>query len=72
MVVRLARSFNVSVDYLLFDKAPRRPKYLDENHFSERWESAHDLPYEDKAWLLEALEALLAKKEIRNLARRLD
>lgn len=72
VLVRLSEVFDVSLDYLVFEKAPRRPRHLDDQHFSRRLEQARSLSYEDRAWLLEALDTLLARNEIKDLARSFD
>jgi transcriptional regulator with XRE-family HTH domain len=68
VLVKLAESFDLSIDYLLLEHAPRRPLRLEDCDFIERLEGAQQLSDEDKASLLHILDALLAKNRIRSFA----
>lgn len=68
VLVRLAECFDVSIDYLLVDDAPRRPLRVEDQGFIERLEGVQYLSDEDKTSLLHILDALLAKNRIKSFA----
>ena len=68
VLVKLAEAFDVSIDYLLLDHAPRRPLRLEDREFVERLEGVQQLSEEDRASLLHILDALLAKNRIKSFA----
>ncbi len=69
---RIAKSFNTSADYLLFDDVPRRPLYLRDQALAERLGQLHHLSAEDKASLIHVLDALVARSRMRSITRNLD
>ncbi len=68
VLVKLAEVFDVSVDYLLVEAAPRRPLRVEEPGLLERVQGISSLTEEDKTSLYHILDALLAKNKIKALA----
>lgn len=68
VVIKMAKAFDVSVDYLLLDEAPRRPLHVENNELVDRLNDIQDLSDEDKSSLLHILDALVAKNRIKTLA----
>jgi transcriptional regulator with XRE-family HTH domain len=71
VLAKLAQALDCSVDYLLFEHAPRRPLTV-EDGFANRLHDLKLLSEEDKASVLHILDALLAKNRIRSLAKDLE
>lgn len=71
VLAKLAKALDCSVDYLLFEEAPRRPLTV-EDGFANRLHDLKLLSEEDKASVLHILDALLAKHRIRSLAKDLE
>lgn len=67
MVVKLARAFDVSVDHLLFDDAPKRPLYEPVNKLTEKIMHLENMSEEDEASLLQVLSAIEAKNKLKSL-----
>lgn len=61
MVMKLAEVLDVSLDHLLTGDGPRGRLSAEDQIFLERLERARQLPADDKAFLLELLDGLLAK-----------
>lgn len=70
-LVKFAEVFDVSIDYLLVEDAPRRPLRLDDAGLLERLQDIHTLSEEDRSSLLHILDALLAKHKMKSLAQNL-
>jgi transcriptional regulator with XRE-family HTH domain len=64
-LVRIAEVFNVSIDYLAVDDTPRRPLRVDDPGLTEHLAQAHELGPDDRASLLNVLDALLTKTRVR-------
>lgn len=67
MVVKLARAFDVSVDHLLFDDAPKRPLYEPANKLTEKILHLENTAKEDEASLLHVIGAIEAKNKLKSL-----
>lgn len=68
VLVKLAQVFEVSVDYLLVEDAPRHPLKLEDHDLLARLEDVQYLSEEDKASILHILDALVAKSKIKSFA----
>jgi len=64
-LIRIAETFNVSLDYLAVDSTPRRPLRVDDPGLTEQLVQASELPLEDRTSLLNVLDALLTKNRVR-------
>jgi transcriptional regulator with XRE-family HTH domain len=64
-LVRLAEVFNVSLDYLAVDGAPRRPLHVEDPGLTEQLAQAGELSPEDRTSLLNILDALLTKTRVK-------
>lgn len=67
MLVKLAKAFDVSVDHLLFDNAPKRPLYESASKLTEKIMHLEDMSEEDEASLLHVLNAIEAKNKLKSL-----
>lgn len=67
VVVKLAKAFEVSVDHLLFDDAPKRPLYEPANKLTEKIMHLERLSEEDEASLLHVVSAIEAKNKLKAL-----
>ena len=68
VVIKLARAYNVSLDYLLLDEAPRRPLEMPISRLAERVLNLGALSEEDERALLHILDSLEAKTKLKQLA----
>jgi transcriptional regulator with XRE-family HTH domain len=66
-VIRIAETFNVSVDYLVIEDAPRRALRGPENLFGDQLNDVATLAPDDQAALLKVLDALVTKTKLRAL-----
>ncbi len=67
-VVRIAEAFNVSIDYLLVEDAPRRPLHVADLGLVSRLADIAELSAEDRSSLLHMLDALVTKNRLKALA----
>jgi transcriptional regulator with XRE-family HTH domain len=67
-IVKLAECFEVSIDYLLIDDAPRRPLRSEGDGFVGRPGDVGQLTDDEQASVLTFVDALLAKKRLKSLA----
>lgn len=64
-VVKIAEVFDVSLDYLLIDTAPRRPLHAGDPGLAARLGEIGELPDDDRESLLHIVDALLAKNRVK-------
>ena len=64
-IVRIAEVLNVSIDYLAIEDAPRRPLHVADHGVAERLGVLDELTDEDRASLLNVLDALVAKTRMK-------
>jgi len=69
VVVKIAKAFNVCIDYLLLDEAPRKPLDAVHSKLAERVLALDDLSKEDEKSLIHILDALEAKNKLKAIAR---
>ena len=70
-LVRLAQAFDVSVDYLLLEDAPRRPLKVEDQTLLEKLQDVQHLSEQDRDSILHILDALVAKSKIKSFAQEL-
>jgi len=68
VVIKMAKAYNVSLDYLLIDDAPRRPLEVHVGRLAERVMGLGSLSEEDERALLHILDSLEAKTKLKELA----
>lgn len=68
VVVKLAQALDVSCDHLLVDTAPRRPFNAPENALGDNLAALDELSDDDRAALLNHLDALVTRTRLRTLA----
>jgi transcriptional regulator with XRE-family HTH domain len=68
VVIKMARAFNVSLDFLLIEDAPRRPLQSPMSRLAQRVVSLEDLSEEDERSLLHLLDAIEAKNKLMAIA----
>jgi len=68
VVIKMAKAFNVCIDYLLLDSAPRKP--LDSTHskLAERVLGIENLSEDDEKSLLHLIDAVEAKNKLKAIA----
>ena len=67
VVVKLAKAFDVSIDHLLFDDAPKRSLQEPPSKLAEKVMHLENLSDEDEASLLHVLSAIEAKNKLKAL-----
>ena len=68
VLIKLARAFNTSLDYLAFDDMPKIPLTFKYNNLITKFEVLDELPEEDKKALLILIDAIIAKNKLKKLA----
>ena len=68
VVIKMAKAYNVSLDYLLLDDAPRRPLEAPVSRLAERVMGLGSFSEEDERALLHILDSLEAKTKLKELA----
>jgi hypothetical protein len=66
-LVRIAETFNVSVDYLVIEDAHRRPLHSAENIVGDKLADLAALEPDDQAAMLKVLDALVMKHKLQAL-----
>ena len=67
VVIKLARAFDVSVDHLLIDDAPKRALHEPANKLTEKIMHLENMSEEDEASLLHVESAIEAKNKFMSL-----
>lgn len=67
VVVKLAKAFDVSVDHLLIDNAPRRSLHEPASELAEKIMHLENMSKEDEASLLHVVSAIEAKNKLKSL-----
>jgi transcriptional regulator with XRE-family HTH domain len=68
VIIKMAKAYDVSIDYLLVDDAPRRPLQAPTSKLAERVLAAGQLSEDDERSLLHMLEAIEAKNKLKAIA----
>ena len=68
VIIKIAKAYNVSIDYLLIDEAPRRSFDKPKGRLVERVLALGPISDEDEQSLLHMLEAIDAKNKFKELA----
>jgi len=69
VIIKIAKAYNVSIDFLLIDEAPRRA--LTQPHLSklaQRVMTLEDLSEDDEKSLLHLIDAIAAKNKLKAIA----
>lgn len=69
-VVRVAETFDVSIDYLLVDDAPRRPFRQPQDALGDRLAAIAELDDHDLELVTAFIDALVTKTRLKHLANR--
>jgi len=69
VVIKLAKAFDVSVDYLLIDDAPKRPLHEPVSKLTEKIMHLENMSEEDESSLLHVVNAIEAKNKLKSLMR---
>lgn len=72
VIMKMAKAYNVSVDYLLFEDAEMRPLQVPVSKLAQRVLEAQGLSEEDERSLLHVLDAIVAKNRLKALASAVD
>jgi transcriptional regulator with XRE-family HTH domain len=67
-LVRISQVFDVSVDYLLKENAPKKPFKLDDKELFKYLEDIQNLEEEDRRCLFHIIESFKTKKRIKSFA----
>ncbi|HEO64803.1 MAG TPA: XRE family transcriptional regulator [Spirochaetes bacterium] len=65
--IKLARVFDVNIDYLLIEEAERCPLKIKKDEFSEDYRKLKDLGEEDRKSVLTIIDSLYTKAKIAEL-----
>lgn len=68
VIIKLAKVFNVSADYLLFDNAQKRPLILEIDETFDKIQEINSLSKEDKKALFHIVDSLFLKSKFQQLA----
>ena len=73
VLIKLAVTLDVSVDYILFENIPRRPLKTESEDqiIIQRLQELQHLSEEDKASIIHILDALVARNKIKSFAQEL-
>ncbi len=72
VVIKLAKAFDVSVDHLLIDDAPKRPLHEPFSKLTEKIMHLENMSEEDETSLLHVLNAIEAKNKLKSLMREIQ
>ena len=67
VIVKVATAFNVSIDYLLLEKAPRRPLQAPQSKLVQKIAEIGPLSTDDEKSLLHLLDAIEAKNKLKQV-----
>jgi transcriptional regulator with XRE-family HTH domain len=67
VVIKLAKAFDVSVDHLLFDDAPKRSLHEPTSKLADKVMHLGKISEEDESSLLHVLSAIEAKNKLKSL-----
>jgi transcriptional regulator with XRE-family HTH domain len=68
VVIKMAKAFNVKLDYLLLDNSSRRSLEPTTSQLAQRVPAPQDLSEEDEKSLLNVIDAIEAKNKLKSLA----
>ncbi len=72
VVIKMARAYNISLDYLLLNDVPRRPLDAKLGAFAQKVINMNSLPHDDEHCLLHLIEAIEAKNKLKEIADAID
>ena len=68
MIVKIARIFEVTTDYLLIDKSPKKPFILNDQKLSDYLDDLQNLEEADKNCLFHMIDSFKTKRKIKSFA----
>jgi len=68
VIVKLAQVFNVTIDYLLLDDAPRKPLKFNDEQLIKKLQEIEDMTEDDRNSLIHIIDAIAAKNKFKSLA----
>jgi len=72
VIIKMAKAFNVCIDFLLIDEAPKKPLEAPHSKLAERILEIDDLSEEDEKSLLHLVDAIVAKNKLKALAKGIE
>lgn len=67
-IVKLAQAFNVSIDFLMLDDAPRKPLHFHDEQLIKKLQEIENMTDEDRNSLIHIIDAIAAKNRFKTLA----
>lgn len=68
VIIKMAKAYDISIDFLLLDDAPRRPLDPHRSRLAEKVMELNNMSEEDERSLLHLLEAIEAKNKLKEIA----
>ncbi|MCP4162095.1 MAG: helix-turn-helix transcriptional regulator [Deltaproteobacteria bacterium] len=68
VIVKIAQAFNVSIDYLLFEDSPKAPLKYKNRDLIEKVKSLDNISDKDNETLLNIIDAISARNQLKTLA----
>ncbi len=68
VIIKIAKAYNVSIDYLLIDGSQRRSLQNNMNKLAQRCLSIENLSEDDERSLLHLIDAIAAKNKLKAIA----
>ncbi|NIM16407.1 MAG: helix-turn-helix domain-containing protein [Candidatus Aminicenantes bacterium] len=72
IIVKIAQVFEVTTDYLLIEKSPKKPFILDDKVLSDYLEDIQNLQEEDRRCLFHMIDSFKTKNKIKSFAQGLN
>jgi transcriptional regulator with XRE-family HTH domain len=71
-VIKIAKAFNVSIDYLLIEEANKRPLILNDEKTFENLKKVELLPDDEKAAIFKIIDGLVYKNKLKKAFNEVD
>ena len=71
-IIKIAKVFNVSTDYLLIENTPKNPVIVDDEELTKYIEYIQKLETEDKKCLYHMIDSFMTKNKIKDFAEQLN
>lgn len=66
-VVKIARAFNISIDYLLIDEVTKKPLYLGDDALFDKLQKVDLLTKDEKEAIFKIIDGLTYKNKLKNV-----